>query len=247
MTAFLVGFVAVLRGAPLLARTPALRRLAVWPTVLSLLLLAGLVWASVHYGPGLVDRYWSPAEGWLGGLQLLARALAVVLLLAVSGALFFVGSNLIAQPFVDALSAATDTTLGSSVVAPAGWRALLREWGWVVGDVLLDLAVYLIAQGVVLVAWLVPGVGGGLHLVLAWLVNAWFAGAGMVCSPLVRRGTHGLARWRRMRALGALVLGIGAGSLLVLLVPLAQLLTLPIAVVGATLALVEQERREAGT
>ena len=62
------------------------------------------------------------------------------------------------------------------------------------------------------------------------------------CSALVRRGWRGRKRWRVMRRHWGVVLGVGTAAALLALVPLAQLLTLPIAVVGGTLAMVELER-----
>lgn len=231
----LKGFLAVPRGAGLLLRHGSLRKLALWPAVLSVVLLAGLVAASVHFGPVLIAKLWPGAGHWVGTL---ARLLAVVLLLAVSGGLFLVGSNLIAQPFIDPLSAEADRLLGWQDEAEAlTVKGTLREAGALAADLAADIGLYLLAQVLLLTLWLVGA--GPVQVGLSWLVNAWFTGAGMVCSPLCRRGLRGRARWAAMLRAPGLVLGVGLASLALMLVPLAQLLTLPVATLGGTLAVAE--------
>jgi CysZ protein len=232
------GFAAVWRGAGLLLRTPALRRLAVMPALLSLLLFAVLAGVSVRYGPHLIG-HWG-AGFWHHALAGALRFVLVLLLLAFSGVMTFQASNVIAQPFLDPLSRAAERAVEA---APPDRPITWREAFVLVGDVSVDLCALILAEAVVLAVWLIPAVGGPLHLALSWLVAAWFSGAAMVCSSLCRRGYRGRARWAAMRAVAPWVWGVGVATTLLFIVPLAQLLTLPIAVIGGSLAVVDAEQR----
>ncbi len=247
---FLAGLGSLPRAVGLLARSGRLRRLAAVPALLSVLLLGVLVALSLYYGGPLLERFWPAPEAaagwraWLGGgAHGLARWVLTGLLLLLSGAVFFFGSSVIAEPFVDFLSEGTEREVGveraSEGFAVGRW---LRDTALVLIDVTVDLGLLLVLQALLLVLHFVPGLGQVLHLVLGWLTNAAFAGNSVASMPLCRRGLHGFRRWRLFGAHRARLLGLGVGVMLVLLVPLAQLLTLPLAVIAGTLVVVDLER-----
>ncbi len=244
------GFGAVPKAFGLLLRHARLRRLAVVPALISTVLLLVLVVLSVRYGGALLDRLW-PApdqlEGWrawlASGAHWLAAVLVTGLLLVLSGAVFLGGSTLVADPFIDLLSQATEQILGTVPAdAPFSLAAAARDILLVLRDVAADLLMFGLAQAALLLLHLIPVAGGVLHLVAGWLVNAVFAAMEMASPPLARRGVRGLTRWRTVRAEPATFVGFGAGVVLLLLVPLAQLVTLPVAVVAGTVLVVERER-----
>lgn len=238
MRGLVSGFGAVVRGARMLVASQRLKRLAVMPVALSLVTLVLLSYLALHYGHAwMVQKL--PQEGFWATLGSVA---STVVLLAAAVVASFYASMLITQPFMDPLSAATEAEMASLPQGSGGGvRAVVREGWLVLVDVGVDLFWMVLAQALLLLIYFTP-VAAWLHPLLAWITNAWFAGAGMVCSPLVRRGWRGRKRWRVMRRHSGLVLGVGTAAALLALVPLAQLLTLPIAVIGGTLAMVDAER-----
>ncbi|MCC7492712.1 MAG: EI24 domain-containing protein [Fimbriimonadaceae bacterium] len=240
------GLGAIFRAGGLLARSPKLQKLAVWPVVISTLLLVAMVWLSLTQGDTLLNRLWPltvQAEGMERVGRWLAQAAVTGLLLLISGAAFFFGSQLIAEPFVDLLSEGTETELGLPPRDGArGFKRWAKSIGWVIVDVAVDLTLFVLVQALLLVLHLIPGIGSVVHLVLGWLANAVFAGASVAGMPLSRRGLHGKARWQVYGRHKPRFLGLGMSVVLVLLVPLASLLTLPLAVIAGTLMVTDLER-----
>lgn len=237
------------RAIALLLRDRSVRRLAVWPAIISVLALVLFVVLSVRYGGWLLDLVWTAPDegGWqavsLRGLHVVAQVLLTAVLVAVSGALFFFGSALAAEPFLDPLSEAAERAAGAHVPHhPFSLRRVIRETAALLRDVVLDLGLFAVMQLAVLLLLLIPGVGAVVHMVVAWVVNSMFAAIEMTTGPLVRRELRGRRRWRVVRAEAPRLLSLGSTILALLMIPLAQLATLPVAVVAGALAVVDMEQ-----
>lgn len=247
MRELLAGFWTVPRAAGLLGRTPRLRRLAAWPLVLSIVLLVVLAFLSIHYAPALVEHFWPAqpgASGWRASLSAgahgLAKLLAVGVGLVLGGALYFAGAAVLVEPFIDPLSEATEQALGvESPAPPLTLGGVALDLLRVLGEVALDLTILGVVQAGLLLLHFVPVVGPPLQLVLGWLANAWFSALEMSSGPLARRGVRGRQRWQVLRSHGGRALGFGTGVLLLLLIPLLQVVTIPIAVVGGAVLTAE--------
>lgn len=242
----MAGFATVTQAVRLLSADARLRRWAAAPTLLSILLFAVAVWLAVRYAPGLVERWWPTvdATGWRAALagagHALAKLAAIAVGLVLAAAVFWFGSRLLAEPFIDPLIEATERALGHQATL-ARWSlgGLARSLLFTLGDVVLDLALFGVAQVLAVALLLVPVAGGALSAVAGWLIGVWFAALEMSSGTLIRGGRRGLARWRSLARRRWLALGLGAGVTLLLVVPLAQLLTLPVAVVAGTIAALE--------
>lgn len=239
------------RALGLFSRSGKLRRLAIAPAIISALLLGVLIWLSFRYSGAILDWVWDfntvPAD-WQGTVlswaHWAAQALVTVVLILISGALFFFGSTVVAEPFIDLLSEQAERDLGHEVAKPKfGLGQLLKDLVLVLRDVAIDITLFLLCQVIVFLLNFIPGVGTVLHVIAGWLVNITFAGLEMSGMGLARRGIRGFVRWQYLKANKYKFLGLGAGVVLVLLIPLAQLITLPIAVVAGTLVVIDLERQ----
>ena len=196
---FVSGFWSVPRATALLLRAPRLRKRSAIPTVVSILLLVLLVALSFHIGPSLVERFWtSPGDssGWRDALltsaHLLVKALTTFLLIVFSGAVFFFGSAVVAEPFIEPLSRATERELGVEVAVDKSSIAnSLRDIALTLRDVCGDVCAFAALQFVAMLLGFIPGIGAVCHVVLAWMVNALFSGLEMSGEALARRGFRG--------------------------------------------------------
>ena len=109
-------------------------------------------------------------------------------------------------------------------------------------EVGMDLGALVVGHVSLLLLHLAPIAGAVAHAVLGFLLSTFFAGLEVTGPALARRRVRGTRRWRVLREDPWRSVGLGTGVLLVLLVPLAQLLTLPIAVVAGTLTVLDWER-----
>ncbi len=246
------------RALALIVRTPQLRRLAVAPALLSVLLFLGMLWASVHWSGALLQALWpgpgvgaGGAGGWsavLAAFHALAHFLVAVFLGLLSLVLALLISFVIGEPFVDLLAEATEKCIGcarESELRRGLFRGMARDLFFAVVDTAVDLGLFLVVQAALLLLYLVPGAGVVFHLVLGFLVSGVFCAAAMTASTLCRRGCHGVQRWRWLRRELPRMLGLGCGVMLLLAAPLLQVATLPCAAVAGTLAVCDAERARA--
>ena len=247
---FAAGFANVPRGALLLVRTPSLWRVALVPGLLSVLLFAALVALSAVFGDDVLRLVWrTPGNGdaapgtWLIVAYWCARLLAIAFLVALSAVVALLGSMVIAEPFVDVLSERTEQATGAMVPdRPFALSRACRDVSLAACEVGMDLSALVFGHAGLLLLHLVPLAGALAHFALGFLLSAFFAGLEVTAPALARREIRTRRRWSVLRADLARSVGLGAGVMLVLLVPLAQLLTLPIAVVAGTLTVLDWER-----
>lgn len=234
------GAALLVRGARWIATTPALWPWAAAPTLLTLLALVGAV--SVAMGPGGDLATWLlPATtGTWGTLAAIGRGLVQITILALSAVVGVVLAGLLAAPFHDRLSATLEARLRPHLPAEPFVFAVF------VGDVAQGIAHSLMALGLwigvavpLLVLNLIPGVGSAAYAVLSTVLSAFVFTREQLDLPLSRRryafGTKlGIVRDHWITALG-----FGVTGVVVLFIPFANLVVLPIAVAGATLWFVE--------
>ena len=246
------GLGSVLGAIDLITKDSRLRRLAVLPALISAALFSLLIYCSFHYGPMLLDRFWPTAsgtEGWhgqiLGMAHLAGKLLVTLVLLLLSAAVFFFGSRLVAEPFIDLLSEGTDAAVG---VEQSGQRfsigRLIKDLGLVLLDIAIDIPLFIACHAINFGIGFIPVVGPPIQVVCTWLINATFSAIEMSAIGMARRGVRGWSRWQVAKANRTRILGLGSGVVLLMLVPLAQLVTLPVAVVAGTLVVIELEKED---
>lgn len=224
-------------GFGIMLRAPGLLLLGAVPALVSaVLLLVGLV-ALISVSGDLVVWMTPFADGWGPWWRGLVRVVVGVALVGgagMLGALSFVALTLlIGGPFYERIAESAEARLGLDVGADgAGWWRQARRG---IADA-IKLVLLAVAGGAVAFAFgFVPVVGQTVVPVLAVLFGAWVISLEMTGMVFQRRGTGLRQRhrvlWRHRRA----VLGFGVPTYLLCLVPVAQLVVIPSAVVGGTL------------
>jgi CysZ protein len=208
-------------GLRTLVRNPALLSLSLIPMLLTLALLSGLM-----LGAALM-------VGWLIGdairqeFRIAAQVLMIALTLLIAYFLYMPVARVLLAPFAETLSrkASAITLGGATRHNNQGWARAMWEGLKVV-----------IFQGVVAVAALAlglvfPPVGAPVGVAVA----IFLGGLDFFDIPLSTRGLRLRNKlgviWRNK----FLALGFGAAAYLILLIPVVNMLALPVGVVGATL------------
>lgn len=231
----------LLRGLRLIAE-PGLRRYAILPLLINVLVFGGLLWLAADQFAALVDAVLPALPSWLAWL---AGVLWLLFALAAAVLIFFtfsVVANLIAAPFNDLLAEAVERRLGGHGPPGGGgmWRAVKGAPGAML-DELRKLGYFIRWAVPVLLLFLIPGVN--LLAPIAWTVfTAWMLAIEYVDYPM---GNHDLRPHRQRRILAAhrgLALGFGGMVMAGTLIPLANFVVMPAAVAGASALWVQRLR-----
>jgi CysZ protein len=232
LAGFAAGFAAPWAGFRYMNRHPALWRHGVLPIacnlLLSVLLLAGLVYASVR-AFGWIDGLFPPSAWWIP-LEVLAGIVLAAAVVAVSIAAWIVFQGIFCGYFYSRLAREVEIQLG---LKPEQMREVPLLYQVV--DALLDLGVLTtVALGCLLIG-LVPVVGPVAAVAIGGYFDCFVFGMDYLDYPQAlrargRRGQRSFARRHRGQTLG-----LGASVMLITFVPLLNSVLLTTAAVGAVL------------
>ncbi|MGH9754889.1 MAG: EI24 domain-containing protein [Blastocatellia bacterium] len=208
-------------GMRTLIRNPVLLSLSLIPTLLTLVLLLGLAIA----GAWIVGRLLGDTLG--VEMRIVARILMFLLALLIAYFLYLPVARVLLAPFAEALSRRTHM-INTGQAAPQnnqGWARAMWEG---LKLVMFQLVIALAALALT-VAF--PPVGAPIGIAVA----IFLGGLDFFDIPLSTRGLRLRKKlgviWRNK----SLALGFGAAAYLALLIPVVNMLALPVGVVGATL------------
>jgi CysZ protein len=232
MRSLLNGTGYLLRGIRTFVQTPSVWPLGLIPVVLAAAIIGVLLSLLALNLDEVVATLTPAADGWNPAVRDATRLALGALLL---GAFIFVVvlgfatlTNLVGQPFFEALSDRIERGLGDTLPpGPPWWRTLPRA----TVESLALLLVAACAGVVLLVLNLVPVLGQ----VAGALVWGYLLAVELLAIPLQRRGLHLRDRLRVLWRHRLLVTGFGVGAFLLFLVPLMNILAMPGAIVGGTL------------
>jgi len=230
MTSFFSALTYPFRGIGYFLGRPALWKYFAAAFAINVVLFGVLTWLFVHYRADVIDailpaKWWGWVRTGLGWLITAAVAVAGLFLFTIVG-------NILASPFLDAMTERILRELGEPLPAPRGpWRALGRA----LVNQSLKLLIFGAVQVALLFLHLIPGVGSVLHAVLSSFAGVVFLGFEYLDYPLDARGLSVPDRFAWLgRRLGA-TLGFGAVLFPVLLIPFVGYVLLPLSVAGACL------------
>lgn len=230
MTSFFSALAYPFRGIACFLARPALWKYFAAAFAINLVLFGVLTWLFIEHRADLVDailpaRWWGWVRTGLGWLITAGVAIAGLFLFTIIG-------NILASPFLDAMTERILRELGETLPPPRGpWRALGRA----LVNQSLKLLGFGAIQAALLFLHLIPVAGSVLHAVLSSLAGVAFLGFEYLDYPLDARGVSVPGRFAWLgRHLGS-TLGFGAVLFPVLLLPFVGYVCLPLAVAGACL------------
>lgn len=235
---FSKGIIYFLTGFPLIIK-PGIRPFAFIPLLLNILLFAGLVYYSWLHFDTLMTFIQSRLPTGIASIVWSVLLLAIIILLIILFFIFTLVANLIADPFNERLAAAVETYL-TGVALPA------TPWYQIITGLLLKLAsairklFYYLFWGIILaILTLIPPIT--LIAPLIWFgFGAWTAALQYTNYSM---DNHSLSLRQQRRLLAnkrSIALGFGSMVVLVMMIPVLNLLVMPVAVAGATRMWVEE-------
>ncbi|MFM1891766.1 MAG: hypothetical protein RLZ44_843 [Pseudomonadota bacterium] len=236
MTELIAAFLLPFNGIFLIFK-PGLRRFALIPLLVNVVLYVGVAWLGFAYFDAFMARH-LPQGGLWDYLQWLLWPLAVLAYLLIAFYSFTVVANLIGAPFNSLLAARVETMLTGAPPPEEPtdlWRTILPA---VLGE--LGKILYFLLRAIpVLLLFLIPGLNA-LAPLLWVLLGLWFLALEYGDYPM---GNHGLAPRLQRRTLAKKrlsALAFGAGATALMMIPVLNLAAMPALVAGATRFWVER-------
>ncbi len=241
--AFSDGFAFLFRGARELWHLSGVWWLMGVPVLINLALFAGLVVFLMNLTPALVGWLTIGEATWwlwsvLAWVAIVAIYAAVFLIYAF---LFSIIAEILGAPFYEEIGARVDKRHGVAIVE----RAWYQEVWLAVGQESRKLVALVAAGLVIFVLQFLPGVGQVIGVVGGALMLVITLGADAVGPPLARRGLTLGDRRRWVIKHLMVVCGLGTAKAIGLIIPILNIVVLPIAAVAGTLLVQTYEQRSA--
>lgn len=239
---FLAGLAFVGSGFTFLVTRPRLYPWVIAPVFLAI----GLLWwawrLAWSWTPWLLNA-WLPRPVDPGFLQNLWNSFALVGILwafATVAILLLTSFGVVGAPFYDRLSLAVERELRPDQPV-IGWREELLAVGWSVLHSLGSGLAWVAVMVLLALVALIPVIGPVVELVGSVAATSLFMARERLDGPMSRRRFAFARKLRVLRAELPVMFGFGFGAAALLIVPLLNVVALPVAVVGGTLLFLELE------
>lgn len=245
---FLAGARMLGAGFGVILRSRRLLLLGALPALLSMVLLLGALGVLVYFAGDIASWLTPFADSWAAGWRI-ALLIVVGVMLVGAGALlgsvtFIAITLLIGGPVYEYIAERAEDQLGLDTRGDGA--SVARELGRGVRDSLKLLVMALLGSIVLFGIGLVPFVGTVTAPVLGALFGAWIITLEMIGLVFQRQGRPLAERRRMLRGHRATAFGFGLPTYLLCLIPVAQLVVIPSAVVGGTLLVHQLEGNSVG-
>ncbi|EKT55694.1 putative sulfate transport protein CysZ [Providencia sneebia DSM 19967] len=235
------GFYYFAQGWRLVTR-PGIKRFVILPLLANIILLGGAFWWLYSKLSSWIDFIMGYIPSWLQWLDYLIWPLAVVSIVLVFAYFFSTVANFIAAPFNSWLSEKLESDLTGIPAPDAGITDLLKDVPRMLKRELVRVGYYLPRAIVILILFLIPGIGQTVAPVLWFLFSAWMMSVQYCDYPF---DNHRVSFDKMKQTLSQdRVKNIQFGSVVsvLMMIPIINLFIMPVAVCGATLMWVDRYR-----
>lgn len=237
------GFFAPFRSVRILRNKPRLIQYILVPFLINVLVFSGAVYLGLGFFDNTVVGYIPQGDAWYWSvLYWLLWGIAVLLTAVLVFFSFTVVGNLLASPFNDLLSERTEEVLsGRFNDEPFAIRRFLND---ALKTILMEakkMWIFVVIMVLILPLNLVPGVGNSLYTLLAIGLTLFFLCFEYLGFVMVRKRQFFREQKSYIFSRKFLMLGFSCGVMALLAIPFAQLLCIPLAVIGITRLWCEEE------
>ncbi|WP_046791724.1 sulfate transporter CysZ [Tatumella morbirosei] len=225
-----------------LATLPGIRRYVIVPLLVNILLMgAAFTWLFLRLEQW-IPRLLGHIPHWLQWLDYLLWPLAILSLLLIFGYFFSTLANWIAAPFCGLLAEQLEGRLTGHSLPDGGWKGLIKDLPRIMLREWQKLKYYLPRAIILLLVHFIPVIGQTLAPLLWFLFGAWMMAIQYCDYPFDNHRIPFLQMRRALAAHRTAHLQFGALVSIFTLVPLINLVIMPVAVCGATAMWVDHYR-----
>ncbi|MBC8145147.1 MAG: EI24 domain-containing protein [bacterium] len=241
MNDLFIGVRSMFRAIGLIAKDSRVRKLAVAPMIINLVLvvvgLPGLIWLGVTLG----DNVFPASNELATALRTIIQIVTAIVAAVVGLILLLVVARIIAAPLMSRLSEAVEMVVLADEYIPRAstLRSELSDVGRGFGFAIGRLALFILLYPLILLLGLLPVVGVFLVPACSFLYGAFVLSLDF-SEPVFERHLPGFRRrLRHVRTHPMVYLGFGGLAVLMAFIPFANLAVLPVCVTAATIAFLE--------
>ncbi|MBB1583649.1 sulfate transporter CysZ [Serratia sp. OS31] len=235
------GFHYFAEGWRLISR-PGIKRYVVLPLLVNVLLMGSAFWWLFSQLGDWIPSMMSHVPTWLQWLSYVLWPLAVISVLLVFSYLFSTITNLIAAPFCGLLAEQLEGSLTGKPLPDTGIFGIVKDLPRIMAREWRKLAYYLPRALVLLILYFIPGIGQTVAPVLWFLFSAWMLAIQYCDYPFDNHKVSFADMRRALRQHKTDNLQFGAMVSLFTMIPILNLVILPVAVCGATAMWVDRYR-----
>lgn len=207
-------------------------RAFIWlPLLINIMIFGGGTWALLHYFEGMIN-YFLPPNSWLNYFRWILWPLIALTLCVVVYYTFSLFANILAAPFNGFLAEAVEKIETGRV--PQSGRSIQQE---MVVSVIQEIRKtgYFVACAIpILLLGFVPVVNIALPIIW-FFYSAWVAYLQYMDYPMSNNGIVFSEQRSRLRNQPLDAFGFGGLATLLFIIPIINLIAMPVAVIGATL------------
>ncbi|TKB50659.1 sulfate transporter CysZ [Ferrimonas sediminicola] len=227
-----------------LIRTKGLRRFVLLPLSVNLILFSVAFYWLFQQLSRWIEQLMASLPEWLSWLDWALWPLAVVTVLVVFSFIFSSVMNWIAAPFNGLLAEQVERRLTGKSVNDDGFADIIRDIPRVLGREWQKLKYYLPRALLLLVLFVIPGIGQTFAPVIWFLFSAWMMAIQYLDYPFDNHKIHfGVMRTALGERKGP-AFTFGAAVAAFAMIPVVNLVVMPVAICGATALWVDQYRAQ---
>lgn len=225
-----------------LVTLPGIRRFVFMPLLINIVLIGGAFWWLFTRLGSWIPSLMSHVPDWLQWLSYLLWPIAVLSILLVFGYFFSTLANWIAAPFNGLLAEQLEARLTGVTPPDAGIAGIMKDLPRIMKREWQKLAWYLPRALVLLLLYFIPGIGQTVAPVLWFLFSAWMLAIQYCDYPFDNHKVPFKTMREALRTQKSTNMQFGALVSLFTMIPLLNLVIMPVAVCGATAMWVDSYR-----
>lgn len=213
---------------------PGIRRFVILPLLINFVLIGGAFWWLFTRLDSWIPSLMGYVPGWLQWLNYLLWPIAVLSILLVFGYVFSTLANWIAAPFNGLLAEQLEARLTGATPPDAGMIAITKDLPRIMKREWQKLRWYLPRALVLLLLYFIPGIGQTIAPVLWFLFSAWMLAIQYCDYPFDNHKVPFKTMRTALRTRKSTTMQFGTLTSLFTMIPLLNLVIMPVAVCGAT-------------
>ncbi|AIR00454.1 sulfate transporter CysZ [Pluralibacter gergoviae] len=213
---------------------PGIRRYVFLPLLVNVILMGGAFWWLFSKLGEWIPAMMSHVPAWLQWLDYLLWPVVVISILLVFGYFFSTIANIIAAPFTGLLAEQLEARLTGATPPDTGILGMMKDLPRIMKREWQKMAWYLPRAIALLILYFIPGIGQTVAPVLWFLFSAWMMAIQYCDYPFDNHKVPFKTMRLALRTQKVMNMQFGALTSLFTMIPVLNLVILPVATCGAT-------------